>query len=122
MEYKKTLHAIMDALLGAAALGDIGKLFPATDDRYKGISSIELLKAVGDAVSEAGCTIGNIDATLVAEKPKIAPYIEAMRENIAGALDIDTDRVSVKATTTEKLGFAGRQEGMEAQAVCILNR
>ena len=80
------------------------------------------MKAVGEAVSEAGCTIGNIDATLVAEKPKIAPYIEAMRENIAGALDIDTDRVSVKATTTEKLGFAGRQEGMEAQAVCILNR
>ncbi len=116
------VHAIMDALLGAAALGDIGKLFPDTDDRYKGISSIELLKAVGEAVSEAGCTIGNIDATLVAEKPKIAPYIEAMRENIAGALDIDTDRVSVKATTTEKLGFAGRQEGMEAQAVCILNR
>ena len=116
------VHAIMDALLGAAALGDIGKLFPDTDDRYKGIYSIELLKAVGEAVSEAGCTIGNIDATLVAEKPKIAPYIEAMRENIAGALDIDTDRVSVKATTTEKLGFAGRQEGMEAQAVCILNR
>lgn len=116
------VHAIMDALLGAAALGDIGKLFPDTDDRYKDISSIELLKAVGEAVSEAGCTIGNIDATLVAEKPKIAPYIEAMRENIAGALDIDTDRVSVKATTTEKLGFAGRQEGMEAQAVCILNR
>ena len=116
------VHAIMDALLGAAALGDIGKLFPDTDDRYKGISSIELLKAVGAAVADAGCTIGNIDATLVAEKPKIAPYIEAMRENIAGALDIDTDRVSVKATTTEKLGFAGRQEGMEAQAVCILNR
>ena len=116
------VHAIMDALLGAAALGDIGKLFPDTDDRYKGISSIELLKAVGAAVADAGCTIGNIDATLVAEKPKIAPYIETMRENIAGALDIDTDRVSVKATTTEKLGFAGRQEGMEAQAVCILNR
>lgn len=116
------VHAIMDALLGAAALGDIGKLFPDTDDRYKGISSLELLKAVGEAISEAGCTIGNIDATLVAQKPKIAPYIEAMRENIAKALDIDTDRVSVKATTTEKLGFAGRQEGMEAQAVCILNR
>lgn len=116
------VHAIMDALLGAAALGDIGKLFPDTDDRYKGISSIELLKAVGAAVADAGYSVGNIDATLVAEKPKIAPYIEAMRENIAGALDIDTDRVSVKATTTEKLGFAGRQEGMEAQAVCILNR
>lgn len=116
------VHAIMDALLGAAALGDIGKLFPDTDDRYKGISSIELLKAVGAAVADAGYSVGNIDATLVAEKPKIAPYIEAMRENIAGALEIDTDRVSVKATTTEKLGFAGRQEGMEAQAVCILNR
>ena len=116
------VHAIMDALLGAAALGDIGKLFPDTDDRYKGISSIELLKAVGAAVADAGYSVGNIDATLVAEKPKIAPYIEAMRENIAGALEIDPDRISVKATTTEKLGFAGRQEGMEAQAVCILNR
>ena len=116
------VHAIMDALLGAAALGDIGKLFPDTDDRYKGISSIELLKAVGAAVADAGYSVGNIDATLVAEKPKIAPYIETMRENIAGALEIDPDRISVKATTTEKLGFAGRQEGMEAQAVCILNR
>ena len=116
------VHAIMDALLGAAALGDIGKLFPDTDDRYKGISSIELLKAVGAAVADAGYSVGNIDATLVAEKPKIAPYIETMRENIAGALEIDPDRISVKATTTEKLGFAGRQEGMAAQAVCILNR
>ena len=115
-------HAVMDALLGAAALGDIGKLFPDTDDRYKDISSMELLKAVGEAVADAGYSVGNIDATLVAEKPKVAPYIEAMRANIAEALEIDAGRVSVKATTTEKLGFAGRQEGMEAQAVCILNR
>ncbi len=116
------VHAIMDALLGAAALGDIGKLFPDTDDRYKGISSIELLKKVGETIAEAGCSVGNIDATVVAQKPKIAPYIEDMRANIAAALGIDKDRVSIKATTTEKLGFTGRQEGMEARAVCILNR
>ncbi len=115
-------HAVMDALLGAAALGDIGKLFPDTDDRYKGISSMELLKTVGDVIENAGYSIGNIDATLVAQKPKVAPYIEDMRANMAAALKIDTDRVSVKATTTEKLGFTGRQEGMEARAVCVLNR
>ncbi len=116
------VHAIMDALLGAAALGDIGKLFPDTDDRYKGISSIELLKRVGEVIGEAGYSIGNIDATLVAQKPKIAPYIDDMKKNIADALGIDIQRVSVKATTTEKLGFTGRQEGMEAQAACILNK
>ncbi len=116
------VHAIMDALLGAAALGDIGKLFPDTDDRYKGISSIELLKNVREAIENAGYSICNIDATLIAQKPRIAPYIEDMRTNIAAALSIEKDRVSVKATTTEKLGFTGRQEGMEAQAVCILNR
>lgn len=116
------IHAVMDALLGAAALGDIGKLFPDTDEQYKGISSIELLKNVRAAIAEAGFSIGNIDATVVAQRPKLAPYIETMRGNIAEALDIDTDRVSVKATTTENLGFTGRQEGIEAQAVCILNR
>lgn len=115
-------HAVMDALLGAAALGDIGKLFPDTDDRYRGISGMELLKTVGEAVEEAGYSIGNIDATIVAQKPRIAPYIEDMRANMAAALKIDKAAVSVKATTTEKLGFTGRQEGMEARAVCILNR
>lgn len=116
------VHAIMDALLGAASLGDIGRMFPDTDDRYKGISSIELLKKVREAVTGKGYTVGNVDAVLVAQKPKISPYVEQMRENIAAALNVGTDIISIKATTTEKLGFTGRQEGMEARAVCILNR
>ncbi len=115
------LHAIMDALLGAAALGDIGKLFPDTDEKYKGADSLILLKEVGKRVAGAGYSIGNIDATLVAQAPKIAPYIEKMRENIASALQIDISKVNVKATTEEKLGFTGSGEGMSAFAVCLID-
>ncbi len=115
------LHAISDALLGAAALGDIGKLFPDTDEKYKGADSLLLLKVVGERVKKAGYSIGNIDATLVAQAPKIAPYIEKMRLNIASALEIDISCVSVKATTEEKLGFTGSGEGMSAFAVCLID-
>lgn len=115
------IHAIMDALLGAAALGDIGKHFPDTDERYKGISSIELLSHVGKLLSSNGYAIGNIDSVIIAQAPKISPYIEDMRKNIAQTLNIDFNSVSVKATTTEKLGFEGRGEGISAEAVCILN-
>ena len=113
-------HAIMDALLGAAALGDIGKLFPDSDDSYLGISSIELLKRVGVHLKNHGFEVNNIDSTLVAQKPKISPYTDKRRENIAGALGIDTTCVSVKATTTERLGFEGECLGMSAQAVCTI--
>lgn len=116
------VHAIMDAILGAMAEGDIGKLFPDTDDQYKGISSILLLEKVADVMKERGYAIGNVDATVVAQKPKLAPYIDEMRGNIAEALGTDVSNVGVKATTTEKLGFEGRQEGISAQAVCILTR
>lgn len=115
------LHAIMDALLGAAALGDIGKHFPDTDDRYKGISSIKLLEEVGRKLDEANYVIENIDATIIAQRPKMRPYIEDMRKNIADALKIDVDRVNVKATTEEGLGFTGSGEGISSQAVCSLN-
>ena len=114
------LHAICDALLGAAALGDIGKHFPDTDPQYKGISSLKLLAHVGTLLSEHGYTIVNIDSTIVAQRPKMAPHIEQMRHNIASTLDIDIDRVSVKATTTEHLGFEGREEGISAQAVAMI--
>ncbi len=114
------LHAIMDALLGAAALGDIGKHFPDTDDRYKGISSIELLKHVGKLLDENNYIIENIDATIIAQKPKMRPYIDEMRKNIAAALGIDAGKVNVKATTEEGLGFTGSGEGISAQAVCSL--
>ena len=114
------LHAIMDSLLGAASLGDIGKHFPDTDDRFKGISSIELLKEVGKLISEKGYKIGNIDATIIAQKPKMAPHIPLMRENIASALNIDLEQINVKATTEEGLGFTGRQEGISSQAICML--
>lgn len=114
------LHAVMDAMLGAAALGDIGKHFPDTDDAYKGISSIELLKKVGELLSEKLFTVGNIDATIIAQRPKLAPYIEQMRQNIADTLMIDISQVSVKATTEEHLGFTGRGEGISTQAVCLL--
>ncbi len=114
------LHAIMDALLGAAALGDIGKHFPDTDARYKGISSIALLKEVGALLEETCFFIENIDATIIAQAPKMGPHIEAMRENIANALGIETGQVSVKATTEEGLGFTGSGEGIAAQAVCLL--
>jgi len=114
------LHAICDALLGAAALGDIGKHFPDTDPQYKGISSMILLENVGKLLKEKGYTVGNIDSTIAAQRPKLAPYIQQMRENIARALEIDVDRVSVKATTTEKLGFEGREEGISAQSVALI--
>lgn len=115
------VHAIMDALLGAAALGDIGKHFPDTDQRYKGISSIKLLSCVGDLLNEKGYTICNIDSVVVAQAPKLSPYIQQMKLNIAETLKIGIDSVSVKATTTEKLGFEGRGEGISAEAVCLLN-
>ena len=113
-------HAVMDALLGAAALGDIGKRFPDTDERYRGCSSLWLLERVGAALREAGFRVGNIDATIVAQKPKLAPYLPAMCENIACKLGIPTNDVSVKATTEEHLGFTGREEGIAAQAVCLI--
>lgn len=114
------IHAIMDALLGAAALGDIGSHFPDTDERYRGISSVTLLEHVAELLREKGYGIGNVDAVIIAQKPKLAPYIEKMRENIAAALAVSTDRISVKATTEEGLGFTGEGRGMSCQAVCIL--
>ena len=113
-------HAVMDALLGAAAMGDIGKLFPDTDDRYLGACSLELLAQVGARLAQAGYRIGSIDATILAQKPKLAPHIGRMRENLAARLNIDVSRVSVKATTEEHLGFTGREEGIAAHAVCLL--
>lgn len=115
------LHAICDALLGAAALGDIGKHFPDTDPQYKGIASTKLLAHVGTLLRNHGYTVGNIDATVAAQRPKLAPYIEQMRQTIADTLGIEVGQVSVKATTTEHLGFEGREEGISAQAVAILN-
>ena len=114
------LHAIMDALLGAAALGDIGKHFPDTDPRYKGISSILLLKHVGTLLYEHGYKIGNIDATIIAQKPKLAPFREQMAENIANAIEISKDQICVKATTEEGLGFTGKEEGIASQAIALL--
>ena len=114
------LHAICDALLGAAALGDIGKHFPDTDPRFKGIASIKLLKHVNELLKERGYTVGNIDSTIVAQRPKMAPHIPQMRQNIADALGINIDCISVKATTTERLGFEGREEGISAQAVALI--
>ena len=116
------LHAIMDALLGAAALGDIGKHFPDTDPAYKGISSIELLKHVGNLLDEKGFVVENIDATIIAQKPKMRPYIEQMEANIAAALCIEQDRINVKATTEEGLGFTGSGEGISSQAICMLQK
>lgn len=115
-------HAVMDALLGAAALGDIGKLFPDSDAAYKGISSIELLKRVKARLSEAGFEAVNLDATILAQAPKLAPYRDEMRGNIACALDIPVSRVSVKATTEEGLGFTGSGEGIAAHAVALLEQ
>ena len=114
------LHAIMDALLGAAALGDIGKHFPDTDEKYKGISSIKLLEHVRDLIEENGYVVGNIDATIIAQKPKMRPYIEQMEGNVAKALNIDTSQVNIKATTEEGLGFTGSGEGISAQAIALL--
>ena len=114
------LHAIMDALLGAAALGDIGKHFPDNDETYRGISSIKLLERVRELLEEKMYFVENIDATIIAQKPKMRPYIEQMEENVAGALGIDKDQVNIKATTEEGLGFTGSGEGIAAQAVCLL--
>lgn len=114
------VHAVMDALLGAAALGDIGQHFPDTDPAYKGISSIELLKIVGELLEEKGYVIENIDATVIAQRPKLAPYRPQMAANIAQALKLDVSRVSVKATTEEGLGFTGTGEGISSQAITLL--
>ena len=114
------VHAIMDALLGAAALGDIGKHFPDTDSAYKNADSLVLLAEVCRILSNAGFEIENIDSTIAAQSPKLAPFIEQMRENISRTLGLELSRVSVKATTTEKLGFEGRKEGISAYAVCLL--
>lgn len=114
------LHAIMDSLLGASALGDIGKHFPDTDPKYKGISSIALLKEVGKLLYENGYKISNIDSTIIAQKPKMAPHIPLMRKNIANALNIDIDQINVKATTEEGLGFTGDGLGISSQSICLL--
>ncbi len=114
------LHAIMDALLGAAALGDIGKHFPDTDPKYEGASSMKLLEAVKELLDEKCFVIENIDATIIAQRPKLLPYMEEMKKNVAGVLDLTEDRVNIKATTEEGLGFTGSGEGISAQAVCLL--
>lgn len=116
------LHAVMDALLGAAALGDIGQLFPDSDERYRGADSRELLRTVAGLLRERGFAVGNVDATIVAQRPRLAPYLPQMRENIAADLGITPDAVSVKATTEERLGFTGSGEGMAAQAVALVVR
>ena len=113
-------HAVMDALLGAAALGDIGKRFPDNDDRYLGADSIELLKAVSAVLTEHGWRLGNLDATVIAQRPKLAPYIDAMCARIAAALGTDVSAVSIKATTEEHLGFTGDGSGIAAHAVCLI--
>ena len=114
------VHAIMDALLGAAALGDIGQHFPDTDPKYEGISSIALLEYVGKLLEENNYIIENIDATIIAQKPKMMPHLPQMRENVAKALGIEVNQVSIKATTEEGLGFTGTGEGISAQAICLL--
>ena len=113
-------HAVMDAMLGAAAMGDIGKLFPDTDDRYLGADSIALLREVDRRLTEAGYRLGNLDVTVIAQRPKLAPYINQMRQNLAAALHTELQNVSVKATTEEHLGFTGSGEGIAAHAVCLL--
>lgn len=115
-------HAIMDALLGAAALGDIGKLFPDNDPAYEGADSMKLLARVAEVLDEKGYAIGNIDATVIAQKPKLAPYIEQMRRRMAEVCGIDMEQLSVKATTEEKLGFTGSGEGIATHAVCLIER
>lgn len=114
------LHSIMDALLGAAALGDIGKHFPDTDPAYKGADSVKLLEHVGRLIREAGYSIENIDATIIVQRPKMRPHIDTMRRNIKEALGIELDQINVKATTEEGLGFTGSEEGISAQAICLL--
>ena len=114
------VHAVMDALLGAAAMGDIGKRFPDTDDRYLGADSMGLLREVGKMLADAGYRLGNLDATIIAQRPKLAPYIAQMRQNIANAMHTDIGNISVKATTEERLGFTGAGEGIAAHAVCLI--
>jgi len=114
------LHAIMDALLGAAGLGDIGKHFPDTDPAYKGISSIKLMEHVAALIAEKGYVVENIDATIIAQKPKMRPHIPQMEENIAKAMGISVDQINVKATTEEGLGFTGTEQGISSQAICCL--
>ena len=114
------LHAVMDAIIGAMALGDIGHLFPDNDDSFKDIDSMILCRRVAEVMKQRGYKIGNIDATVIAQKPKMAPYIDQMRENIASVFETDKNNVSVKATTEEKLGFTGQELGIAAHAVCIL--
>ena len=114
------IHSVMDSILGALALGDIGKFFPDTSDEYKGIDSMKLLSSVYEMMSKRGYKISNIDATVIAQKPKLAPYIDKMRENIASVLHCDINRVNVKATTEERLGFTGSEEGISAHAVVLL--
>ena len=116
------VHAVMDSMLGALALGDIGKHFPDTDERYKGADSIELLRQVARIIGDHGYAVSNIDSTILAQAPKMAPHIEKMKQNIADAVGIDASRVSVKATTEEKLGFTGEKKGIAAHAVCLLTR
>lgn len=116
------LHAVSDSLLGAAALGDIGKHFPDTDPQYKGADSIVLLKNVVNLIHSKGYRVNNIDATVIAQAPKMAPYIQQMRQNIADTLDVDVDFVNVKATTEEKLGFTGRKEGISAHCICLIEK
>ncbi len=113
-------HALMDALLGALALGDIGKLFPDTDDRYKGADSLGLLRQVCHLMDENGWQLGNCDVTIVAQKPKLRPYIDEMRRRVANVMGVEVGRVSVKATTTERLGFEGEEKGITVHAVCLL--
>ena len=114
------LHAVMDSLLGASALGDIGKQFPDTDQAYSGIDSMILLERVWDAVRNKGYSLSNIDITIIAQKPKLSPYIDDMRVRIASCLCVDIDQINIKATTEERLGFTGREEGISCHAVCLL--
>jgi len=113
-------HAVMDALLGAAALGDIGRHFPDNDPTYKGADSLKLLAHVIDLLKENGWTVGNVDATILAQRPKLAPHIPQMRENLSRVMGVEIDQVNIKATTEERLGFTGAEEGMAAHAVCLL--
>lgn len=116
------LHAVADALLGAAALGDIGKLFPDTDDSFEGADSMVLLRDVVSRLNKAGYTVGNIDCTVIAQQPKLRPYIDDMRKNIASACEVDVDSINVKATTEEGLGFTGSKEGISAHAVALIDK
>lgn len=116
------VHAVMDALLGAAAMGDIGHLFPDNDPQFEGADSLLLLREVGARLNAAGWTTGNIDATVIAQAPRMAPHIETMRKNIADALGVEIDRINVKATTEERLGFTGAKEGIAAHAVCLIEK